>query len=76
MTLFNSTGYYIKKIPEIFDKYNFNKVFYAIILNTNLGLNNDFQNTLFNQDLEWIKSQENGAVLVIGGTLLDIIQML
>ena len=66
VTVFNQTGYHIKKIPSIFNNSNENEAFYAIILNTNLGTSNSFQNALFNQDLQWISEQQNGKVLVIG----------
>eukprot|EP01084_Bolivina_argentea_P135885 239373_1 len=66
ITLFNNSGYYIKKIPPIFDTLVDNENFYAIILNTNLGLNNPLQTEIFNDDLEWIKNQTNGHCLVIG----------
>eukprot|EP01084_Bolivina_argentea_P139895 246042_1 len=64
--LFNVTGYYIKKIPSVFNNSTHNQNFYAIILNTNLGSNNGLQNNIFNQDLEWIKNQTNGHLIVIG----------
>ena len=64
--LFNKTGYYIKKIPPIFDNSNLNENFYAIILNTNLGSSNSLQNSVFNDDLEWIHKQPNGHLIVIG----------
>ena len=64
--LFNKTGYYIKKIPPIFNKDTDNENFYSIILNTNLGGSNGLQNSVFNNDLEWILSQSNGHLIVIG----------
>eukprot|EP01084_Bolivina_argentea_P027527 51169_1 len=61
--LFQQTGYYMK---EINFKNIVNTNYYAIIVNTNFGLNNFRQKDLLMNDLEWIKHVKNGYCLLIG----------
>lgn len=58
VTLFNSTGYYIKQIPsEVADS----ALMFVMVVNTVLGLDNAVQNAAVKADLEWISAQADTA---------------
>jgi hypothetical protein len=66
--LFNKTGYYVKRVPPVFNLTNpaMNENLYVIIFNSNMGSSNGFQQSVFNSDLEWIAAQPNGRFILIG----------
>jgi hypothetical protein len=59
---FRGTGYYMKELASIDGRRMF-----AVVVNTNLGVDNDVQNSALDQDLAWVQQLGNNSTVLFVG---------